>query len=146
MKKLNWVTLKSEERKHLKRLVSQGKQKARSITRSRILLLSDEGKKDSEIIEALGITRNTVRTVRKRYVKEGLESAIHERARSGAPLKWSGKQRAKITALACSKPPQGRSRWTLRLLAERVVQLEIVKDISYMGIDRILKKTSLNLP
>lgn len=145
MKKKNIVKLKKEERKELKQTVNQGEEKARTITRSRVLLLADKGKKDSEIIEALGIARNTVREVRARYVKGGIEMAIHEKARPGAPKKFSGKQKAKITALACSKPPKGRSRWSLRLLADKAVELELVDDISFKMVDLLLKKTNLSL-
>jgi transposase len=105
-------------------------------------LLADEGRSDGQIINALKIARNTVKQVKGRYKKEGIEFAIHEKPRSGAPAKWDGKQKAKITALACSKPPEGRSGWTLRLLADRVVELGIVDNISHTSIGQTLKKTN----
>lgn len=145
MIKKNPVKLKTRERKSLQQQIRKGTGKARTMTRSRILLLTDEGKSDSQIMNVLGISRNTVRQVRERYVKEGVESAIHERHRTGAPMKFTGKQKAKITALACSKAPEGRSRWSLHLLADKVVELNIAEEISFMTIDRLLKKTNCGL-
>jgi len=140
----NPVKLKPKERKLLKNLISKGAQKARKLTRCRILLLADEEKNDTKIIQALKVARNTVRTVRSRYVQEGLEAAINERPRSGAPKKFSGHQKAKITAIACSEPPEGRARWTLRLIAASIVELEIVDGISHQTVKNILKKTNLS--
>ncbi len=142
MKATNQVRLKLRERKLLKEIISKGNEKARKITRCRVLLLAAEGRNDTKIIEALGIARNTVKQVRFRYVREGLEAAINERTRPGAPKKFSGRQRAKITAMACSEPPEGRSSWTLRLIADRVVELDMVDSISYQTVKRILKKTN----
>jgi transposase len=136
------VRLTKQDRKALQQLVSKGKERARVITRCRILLLADEGKGDVEIMEVLGVAANTVRQVHQRYDEEGLESAIRDRARPGAPLKFSGKQKAQITALACTKAPEGHSRWSLRLLADKVVELELVDNISYKTIERMLKKTN----
>lgn len=145
MKVKNQVKLKPQEQELLKQLISKGTEKARKITRCRILLLVDEGKTDTQIIDALSIARNTIRTVRFRYVQEGIESAINEHPRSGAPKKFSGRQKAKITAIACSEPPGGRSRWTLRLIADKVVELEMVNSISHQTVKRVLKKTKLSL-
>ncbi len=139
------VKLKPRERRELKQFISKGTEKARKITRCRILLLADEGKNDTRIIEALKIARNTIRTVRFRYVQEGLEAAINEQPRSGTPKKFTGRQKAKITAIACSEPPEGRNRWTLRLIADKVVELEIVDNISHQTVKRVLKKTNLSL-
>lgn len=145
MKVKNRVKLRPKEQELLKQLISKGTEKARKITRCRILLLADEGKTDTHIMEVLKTARNTIRTVRSRYVKEGLRAAVNEQSRSGAPKKFTGRQKAKITAIACSKPPEGRSRWTLRLIADRVVELELVDNISHQTVKRILKKTSLSL-
>ena len=139
------VKLKPKERRDLKQLISKGSEKARKITRARILLLAHEGKTDTHIIEALNIARNTVRTVRSRYIQDGLEAAINEQPRPGAPKKFTGRQKAKITAIACSEPPEGRSRWTLRLIADKVVELGISDEISYKTVERTLKKTNLSL-
>lgn len=145
MRKKNLVTLKPKERKRLQQLIAKGSKKARTITRCRILLMADKRKTDTQIIEALGTARNTVRTVRYRYVHNGLESAINEQPRSGAPNKFTGRDKAKVTALACSKPPEGHTRWTLRLIADSMVELDIVDDISHQTVKRILKKTNLAL-
>jgi len=145
MKMKNSVKLKAKERKLLKQLISKGSEKARKITRCRILLLADEGKTDTQIIEALKVARNTIRTVRFRYVREGLEKALNEQPRPGAPKRFTGRQNAKITVLACSQPPEGRNRWTLRLLADKVVELKMVDSISHQTVKRILKKTNLSL-
>ena len=145
MKVKNQVKVRPKEQELLKQLVSKGNEKARKITRCRILLLSHEGKTDTQIIDALRVARNTVRTVRSRYVQESLEAAINEQPRSGAPEKFSGRQRAKITAIACSEPPEGRCRWTLRLIADKVVELGISDDISYKTVERVLKNTNLSL-
>ena len=145
MKIKDKVKLKPKERKLLKQLISKGSEKARKITRCRILLLADEGKTDTQIIEALKVARNTIRTVRFRYVWEGLEKALNEQPRPGAPKKFTGRQKAKITAIACSEPPEGRNRWTLRLLADKVVELKMVDSISHQTVKRILKKTNLSL-
>lgn len=145
MKVKNQVKLKPKERKGLKQLISKGTEKVRKITRCRILLMAHEGKTDTHIMETLEVARNTIRTVRARYVHEDLEAAINEQPRPGAPKKFTGRQRAKITAIACSKPPEGRSRWTLRLIADKVVELEMADDISHQTVKRILKKTNLSL-
>jgi len=145
MKKKNVVKLKHKDTEKLKQLIGKGSQKARTITRSRILLMANEGKTDTQIIEALGTARNTVRTVRYRYVHEGLGAAINEQPRSGAPNKFTGRDKAKITAIACSKPPEGHSRWTLRLIADTIVELDLVDDISHHTVQRVLKKTNLSL-
>ena len=142
MKVKNRVKLRPKEQELLKQLISKGTEKARKITRCRILLLADEGKTDTHIMEVLKTARNTIRTVRSRYVKEGLRAAINEQSRPGAPKKFTRRQKAKITAIACSKPPEGRSCWTLRLIADRVVELELVDNISHQTVKRILKKTS----
>jgi len=144
VKQKNWIKLKTKEREQLKDLLSKGKEKARKLTRCRILLLSDAGDGDSAIMKALQIARNTIRELRQRYIAEGLRSAINERPRSGAPSRINGKQKSKITALACSNAPEGRSRWSLRLLADKAVELKMVDNISHMDVGRILKKTKLN--
>ena len=137
MKVKNRVKLNPGEQKKLKQFISKGVGKARKITRCRILLMANEGKTDSHIMETLKVARNTVRTVRVRYVKEGLDAAINERLRPGAPLRFSSKQKAKITALACSNPPEGKSRWTLRLLADKIVELDISESICFKTVANI---------
>jgi len=140
------VQLNEQERLRLQKIVRSGKDKARKITRCRILLLADEanGNKDKEISDALNVCLATIFTIRRRYSQEGLERAIGERARSGQPPKFKGRAAAKITAIACSTPPKGQARWSLRLLADRAVELKIVDSISHQSVRNILKKTNLN--
>ena len=99
---------------------------------------------DKEIQEALKVSRGTIVQIKDRYAKGGLKNALEEQARPGAPLKFDAKQRARITAIACSTPPQGRARWSLRLLADHLVELNIVESIDHDTVSEILKKTSLN--
>ena len=142
MKKQYKVELKNEERNQLRKMTEQGSEKGRKIKRAQILLLADKGKKDQEIAEWIDVTAGTVQRIRKRYTTEGLESAIGEKARSGRPVEIKAETRAKITALACTNAPEGRARWTLRLLADKVVELEYIERISHQSVDNILKKTN----
>jgi transposase len=136
------VQLSELERLRLQKIVRSGQDKARKITRCRILLLADEanGKTDEEISDALNVCLATIFNIRRRYFQEGVERAIGEGARSGQPPKFKGRAAAKITAIACSKPPQGQARWSLRLLADRAVELKIVDSISHQSVRNILKK------
>jgi putative transposase len=138
------VRLKEEDRDELNQYLRRGKSSARSLTRARILLLADEGRSDDEIVEALKVSRTTVNRIRKRYCEGGLEFALHEKPRSGAPPKIDGRVEAQLTLLACSEPPEGRSKWTLRLLADKLIELEAVDSISHMSVHRLLKKTRSN--
>jgi len=140
------VTLSKQERQYLQKIVTSGTDKARTITRCRVLLLADtaNGKTDEAISDALGVCLATIFNIRRRYHLKGLEGAIHEAPRSGQPPKFTGKAMAQITAIACSKPPEGHARWSLRLLADRVVSLDIVERISYQSIHTMLKKTNLS--
>ena len=143
--KSHCVKLSEHERQCLQKIVESGKDNTRKITRCRILLLADKGKTDQGISDALNVCLVTIFNIRRRYHREGLEQAINERARSGQPPKFNGKSMAKITAIACSKPPEGHAKWSLRLLADRVVELGIVDSISYVSIHNILKKTNSSL-
>lgn len=141
------VRLSQDERSALRRLTSVGSTKVRKYKRAQILLLADEndssgGKIDQEIIERVGVSRSTVVRIRRQFVSEGLESALNEKPRPGRPSGISGAERAQITALACSSPPEGYSRWSLRLLANKAVELEFVETISHNAVGKILKKTS----
>ncbi len=135
------IKLKSKEVKILKALIGKGTEKARKITRCRILLLCNDNRNKKEIALALSIDPHTITNICRRYLDEGLESAINEKPRSGAPTIFDGKLKAKITALACSTPPEGRSQWSLRLLSEKAVELDLVDSISHTDVGRILKKT-----
>lgn len=144
-KKLHVISLKEEEQKELKQYLRKGKSSARSLTRARILLLADEGLDDEKIAGALKVSKSTISRIRTRYCESGLDFALHEKARSGAPPKIDSRIEAQLTLLACSEPPDGRSRWTVRLLADRLVEMDIVDSISHMSVQRLLKKMKLNL-
>jgi len=143
--KSHCVKLSEHERQHLQKIVESGKDKARKITRCRILLLADKGKTDQEISDALNVCLATIFNIRRRYSQWDLERAIGEAARSGQPPKFEGKSMAQITAIACGKPPEGHARWSPRLLADHVIELDIVETISYQSVRNILKKTNLSL-
>jgi len=144
-KKLHIVSLKEQEREELKQYLRKGKSSARSLTRARILLLADEGRDDEMIAEALKVSKSTASRIRTRYCEGGLDFSLHEKARSGAPPKIDGRIEAQLTLLACSEPPDGRSRWTVRLLADRLIEMEVVEAISHMSVQRLLKKMKLSL-
>jgi transposase len=144
-KRVNVVKLKGEEREELNRYLRKGKSSARSQTRARILLLSDEGRDDDEIVDTLKVSKSTVSRIRKRYCEDGLDFALSEKPRSGAPKRIGSRVEAQLTLLACSDPPEGRSRWTMKLLADRLVELGAVDSISHMSVQRLLKKMKLSL-
>jgi len=144
MAKVKVLRLKPNDQKKLQRLTKSGTLKSRKLNRCRILLLSAKGKSKKEIAQILNLSQGTVITTCKRYKEGNLENALNERPRSGAPSIFSGKDKAKITALACSTPPEGTGRWSLRLLADRAIELNIVDDISYGTVRNILKKTNLS--
>jgi len=128
----------------LRDVAQKGHAGARVIRRAQTLLLADEGYQNKEIAQVLGVASETVKNTNKRYAKEGLDSALHERPRPGHGRKLQGREEAQLIALACSDPPEGRARWSLRLLAERLVALEIVEEVSYQTVRRTLKKTRSN--
>lgn len=144
MNKTYIVDLTGEERKQLMALLRKGKTGARKLRRVRTLLLADEGATDEAIASTLHIGRSTVERTRKKFVEEGLASALQDRPRPGQPPRLDGKQKAFLVALACSDPPEGRTRWTLRLLADRLVELGVVEEISHETVRRTLKKTTRN--
>ena len=124
----------------MQRLTTKGKSGARKIRRARILLLANDGYIDKEVARALGAAVTTVERVRKRFVEEGLEAALSERPRPGAARKLDGHQQAYLVALACSDPPEGKKRWSMRMLANRLVELEVADEISDETVRRTLKK------
>ena len=135
----------AEDRDYLTQFIRRGKASARSLARARILLMADEGYSNKEIVEVLRVSRPTVNHIRKRYCQEGLDSAINEKPRSGAPPKIDGTIESQVTLLACSKPPEGKSTWTLKLLADKLVEMEVIESISTMSVQRILKKARPSL-
>ena len=136
------VNCSKTEQSELRRLTSAGKAAARVIKRAQILLLADQDKTDQEISQVLGVSTATVVRVRQNYVNGGLAVALYERPRVGRPPVFNGQQRASVTALACSMPPDGYARWSLRLLADRLVELDLVEGISPPTVSAILKKTT----
>jgi transposase len=144
MAKRYLVTLTEEERVSLLGLTKKGKGAARKLTRAHILLQADAGVSDTAIAAALHIGIATVERVRKRFVEEGLDAALSERPRPGGQRKLDGKQEAFLIALACSTPPEGRQRWTMQLLADRLVAVQVVEAISDETVRRTLKKTRSN--
>ena len=136
------VELTPEEREQLRQLVRRGKQSARRVYRARILLLADDGRTDEEIWTALQVGKCTVERTRQRFVEEGLDAALSERPRPGKPRKLNGKQEAFLVALACSDPPNGYEKWTMQLLADRLVELRVVDSIVDETVRRVLKKTT----
>ena len=144
------VMLSKEQRKKLEDLTRRGTVSVRKYKRARVLLLADENsgqgaKKDEEIAELVNTSISTSHRVRRRFVEEGLEAALTEKPRPGKPRTFSGRDRAAVTALASSEPPEGQARWSLRLLADKLVELEIVDDISHQTVRDILKKTNFSL-
>lgn len=135
------VDLTDDERGQLMEITRRGRSPARKLKRAMIVLKADEGRGDGEIAQMVDVGLATVGRSRKRFVEEGLEMALSERPRSGRPLEIGGKQQAHIIALACSQPPEGHARWSLRLLAEKAVELEIVESVSPEGVRKLLKKT-----
>ena len=143
-KKHGKVTLMKAERTELETFVAHGKKNAREITRARILLLAADGRGDSDIGRLLGISRGTVYNVRKKYKKKEpspIWEVLQEAPRSGRPLKLDSRVAAKVTMIACSAPPAGAARWTLHLLADKLVQLGVTDSISHESVRTILKKT-----
>jgi transposase len=138
------VTLDSKEREMLQNMIRSGTKQAQKLTRARILLKADEDWKDEDISKALDVGVATVERVRKRFVLEGLESALNRRhPKREYSRKFDGEQEAHLIAVTCSQPPEGHARWSLRLLAERVVQLKIVDSVSHETVRQVLKDNEL---
>lgn len=135
------VRLSKKQRDELLTLVRKGTHPARVINHARILLMAHDGMVNRIIAQTLSITSMTVYAVRRRFQTEGLR-ALYDRPRPGKPRKLDGKAEARLTAIACSEPPQGYARWSVRLLADRLVQLELVDTISHKTVWETLKKTT----
>lgn len=149
MAKQRHVHLDANERKELEELIGSGTQQARVIGRARTLLLLDrsQGQKRTiaEVMEAAMVSQGTVHNIKRRYFAEGLQGALYDKPRPGAKPKIDGEVEAHLIALACSDPPEGRERWTLRLLANRLVELELLDSISHVAVSKVLKKTNSSL-
>jgi transposase len=145
------VTLSEDDRSRLEGLTRSGKTAAHTFIHARALLLCDAGPhgspwKVADVAEALGITPRTIEHLKERFVEEGIEAALQRKAHTKPPrLFFDGAFDARLTALACSPAPAGRVRWTVRLLAEKVVELKIAPKVSTMSVQRALKKMNLSL-
>jgi transposase len=143
------IYLKDDERTELEQLIKSGTNSARVIARARTLLLLDrsQGKQRTtrEVADAVMVSRGTVANVKRRYFAGGIERALYDLPRPGAKPKVDGEVEAQLIALVCSDPPAGRARWTLRLLADQLVALELVDYISHVTVGEVLKKTNLSL-
>jgi len=136
------VDLSADERSELLQLISRGKPSARKVVRARILLKADEGFADAQIVAALDTSRPTVERTRKRLVEGGLAHALNDKRHPGRRRKLTPKQEAHLIAVACTPAPEGHARWTLRLLADKVVELEYAESISPEAVRQVLKKTN----
>lgn len=150
MKKIYIVRLTFEERTYLEKLVKTGKSSARKLTRARILLKADNSNGnewiDRDIAAALDVGTATVERTRRDFVEKSLEAALNgSELPPRNPIKVDGKVEAHLVALACSSPPEGHSYWTLKLLADGLVQAEVIDSISHEKVRQVLKKMNLNL-
>jgi transposase len=139
------VRLTAEQRHELEQLAATGERAAATSTRARILLKADAdrgGWTDDRIAEALDISAGTAARIRKKFVQQGLEAAVRRKRPTGRQYrKLDGAQEAQLAALACSPPPEGEARWTMKLLADKLVELEVVGGIDPATVCRVLKKT-----
>jgi putative transposase len=138
------VKLSEEDRTYLEKIIKKGSLPAKTYKRALALLELDRGRTFTEVAATVGVTKQTASTWAKKYQAMGLDM-LTDKPRPGRPKLIDGLQRAKITALACSDPPEGYERWSLRLLADKAVELEYVEAISYGEVRRILKKTNSSL-
>lgn len=144
------IELPQEERRELEQLIRAGQHSARELSRARVLLLLDRSqghsRKQSEVAEAVMLSRTSVSNIKRRYLTEGLDRALYDRPRPGRPVtKMTGDVEAHLIALSCSEAPEGHDRWTQRLLADRLVELELVESISHVAVGKTLKKTNSSL-
>jgi transposase len=138
------IKLSADELRSLKTSLRKGTTSARVQTRARILDLLHRQRAPVDISVVLGVGVATVFNIKRRYLAEGLNAALHDKPRSGQPCRIDGTARAKITALACSTAPAGHARWTLRLLADRAIELGFCESISHSTVQEVLKKTGSN--
>jgi putative transposase len=139
------VCLTAAERDALEKFVAHGEKSARAINRARILLLLDEARPAKELTKILGVSRGTIYHVRKMYLQkehEHILDLLHEAPRSGRPIKIDTRVEANVTMIACSDPPEGCSRWTLHMIADKLVKLAVIDTISHESVRRTLKKTN----
>ncbi|MDR1818632.1 MAG: helix-turn-helix domain-containing protein [Methanobrevibacter sp.] len=137
------IKLKENEVKFLKEFKKKGMRNAREIMRANVLLSANNGEKPKEISEKLDVHRNTIMQIKKKYLEGDLERALNDNHRSGKPKKYSDKQEAEIVALACTDPPKGRKRWTIRLIAETLKGKKGFETLSRETVRLVLKKRTL---
>lgn len=138
------IQLTSDEEKYLDKFINTGKRSARAIKRAQILLHSHAGKTPAQICEVVNTSVATVYLTRQHYRQEGVQAAIQEKPRSGQPRRLSSEQEAALTVLACSDAPDGRAQWSVRLLADKAVEIGIVERVGRETIRRFLKKMRSN--
>ena len=139
------VQLTNGQRTELEAFVTSGQKKAREITRARILLYADDGQKDMEISALLGVSRQTISSMRQKYCQDGCDSIVDilkDAPRTGRPIHIDSRVEANISMLACSAPPQGSARWTLHMIADKLVELQVIDAISHESVRQALKKTA----
>jgi len=143
-RKHEFIKLSGGEESKIRDMLSKGVYSSRSLVRAQILLLNHQGRNTDEIAEVVPRSKSSVYNVIKAYKQVGLEGALHDKPRSGRPKQISAIDRAKITALACTDAPKGHLRWTMRLLADKAVELDYIEKgkISHMTVHRLLKKTT----
>jgi len=146
------ITLTKQERKELEALTRNGKTGAKKFIHARALLLCDAGPDGpawtvATAAEALGVTPRTIEHLKKRFVEDGLDAALVRKTREKPPrdVTFDGAFEARLIALACSDTPEGYQRWTVRLLADKAVELNFASSVSHMTVQRVLKKMNLNL-
>jgi len=148
MGKQRHINLTQDERTELEQLIRSGINSARIIGRARTLLLLDrsqgQARTIAEVVEAAMVSQGTVSNLKRRYFAGGLERALHDLPRPGAKPKIDGEVEARLIAIACSEPPEGHDHWTLRLLADELVALDMVDSISHVAVGNALKKTKSN--
>ena len=139
------IKLKAKEKKFLEEYIKKGTKKARSLKRANILQLLHKKNTAKSISEQLSVDMDTVYNIKKKYLDEGLDSALSEKPRSGQPTKYGEKLKAEIIAKACTTPPKGRKRWSVRLLAEELEKKKEFKTINRESIRLVLKKAGRSL-
>ena len=138
------VPLDEEERNWLLTFINKGERGVRKLKRAHMLLLASEGKNDRQVAEALHACPQSVGNIRRKYAQGGLEAALNDRPRPGGERKLTAKGEATLIALACSAPPDGRVDWTMQMLADKLIELNLGESISDETVRRTLKKTSSN--
>ena len=149
MSKHTKLYLTDEQRSHLENLIRSGSAPARTQTKARILLMTDRNsglaRKDAEIAESLMVNVATVGRTRRAFISKSMDTALYDRPRPGGKPKITGDIEAKLTMLACSNPPEGYERWTIQLLADKMVELRYIESISRVAVGKRLKKMNLSL-